>query len=79
MCVQSGIGRRRMMMFSMAGMVVGLALASIAFHCEPLSFHSPSSSSDLYAVLTKSTDGVLKSGSDYPESWSAVVIVAMVF
>ncbi|KAH9854546.1 general substrate transporter [Lenzites betulinus] len=56
------IGRRKIMLWSAPGMVVGLVLASIAFH-----------------FLTKKTDGNLVDGTQYSTTWSAIVLVAMIF
>ncbi|EMD36968.1 hypothetical protein CERSUDRAFT_83989 [Gelatoporia subvermispora B] len=56
------IGRRKIMIFSAPGMVVGLVLASIAFH-----------------YLTIKTGGNLVDGTSYPRSWSAIVLLAMIF
>ncbi|KAH9947864.1 general substrate transporter [Amylocystis lapponica] len=56
------IGRRKIMIFSSPGMIVGLVLASISFH-----------------YLTRKTDGQLILGSDYPRSWSAIVLLSMIF
>ena len=41
------IGRRKIMIFSAPGMVFGLVLASIAFHCESSSSFLP----DFYGML----------------------------
>ncbi|CAE6373096.1 unnamed protein product [Rhizoctonia solani] len=56
------VGRRKIMIFTPPGMILGLTLASISFF-----------------YLTKSTGGVLVEGSDYPKSWSGVILFSMVF
>ena len=35
------IGRRRILLWSMPGMIFGLVLASVAFHCKPLFYFLP--------------------------------------
>ncbi|KAI0827356.1 general substrate transporter [Trametes gibbosa] len=56
------IGRRKIMLWSAPGMVIGLVLASVAFH-----------------FLTKKTGGNLVDGTQYSTTWSAIVLVAMIF
>ncbi|RPD61622.1 general substrate transporter [Lentinus tigrinus ALCF2SS1-7] len=56
------IGRRRIMIWSAPGMIVGLVLASVAFH-----------------YLTRKTGGQLVDGTEYSTTWSAIVLVAMIF
>ncbi|OBZ76166.1 Myo-inositol transporter 1 [Grifola frondosa] len=56
------IGRRKIMIFSSPGMIVGLTLGSIAFH-----------------YLTKKTGGNLVNGTQYSKTWSAIVLLAMIF
>ncbi|KAF9813399.1 hypothetical protein IEO21_05633 [Rhodonia placenta] len=56
------IGRRRIMVWSSPGMIVGLTLASIAFH-----------------YMTMKTGGNLVDGADYSRTWSAIVLLAMIF
>ncbi|KAI8989093.1 general substrate transporter [Trametes punicea] len=56
------IGRRKIMVWSAPGMIVGLVLASVAFH-----------------YLTKKTGGQLVDGTQYSTTWSAIVLVAMIF
>ncbi|THH00255.1 hypothetical protein EW026_g2249 [Hermanssonia centrifuga] len=56
------IGRRKIMIFSAPGMVVGLVLASISFF-----------------YLTRHTGGNLVDGSNYSSTWSAIVLLAMIF
>ncbi|CCM01999.1 uncharacterized protein FIBRA_04073 [Fibroporia radiculosa] len=56
------IGRRKIMIYSAPGMIVGLTLASIAFH-----------------YLTLKTGGNLVEGTHYPRTWSAIVLLAMIF
>lgn len=77
------IGRRKIMIFSAPGMVFGLVLASIAFHCQfsfPLWLHvAILTDSELYSVLTMKTDNQLVDGTVYPKSWSAIVLLAMIF
>ena len=46
------IGRRKIMVWTSPGMVVGLVLASVAFHCPSL---LPSSSLCLLVLTTRST------------------------
>lgn len=74
------IGRRKIMIFSAPGMIFGLVLASIAFHCTfyiccglvgiliDMSFKD----------MTRSTGGVLVDGTHYPTGWSAVVLFSMI-
>jgi len=56
------IGRRKIMLFSAPGMVIGLVLASVSFF-----------------FLTKHTGGNLVDGADYSKTWSAIVLVSMIF
>ncbi|KAI0772905.1 general substrate transporter [Trametes elegans] len=56
------IGRRKIMLWSAPGMIVGLVLASISFH-----------------FLTRKTGGDLVDGTQYSSTWSAIVLVAMIF
>ncbi|PCH37438.1 general substrate transporter [Wolfiporia cocos MD-104 SS10] len=56
------IGRRKIMVFSAPGMIIGLVLASVAFH-----------------FLTIQTGGNLVDGTHYPRTWSAIVLLAMIF
>ncbi|KAI0372554.1 general substrate transporter [Pilatotrama ljubarskyi] len=56
------IGRRKIMLWSAPGMIIGLVLASVAFH-----------------FLTKKTGGDLVDGTQYSTTWSAIVLVAMIF
>jgi len=56
------IGRRKIMIWSSPGMIIGLTLASIAFH-----------------YLTMKTGGNLVDGTDYSRTWSAIVLLAMIF
>ncbi|KAL4248633.1 major facilitator superfamily protein [Abortiporus biennis] len=56
------IGRRKIMIFSAPGMVIGMTLASIAFH-----------------YLTLKTGGNLIDGTQYSNTWSAIVLLAMIF
>ncbi|CDO77411.1 hypothetical protein BN946_scf184857.g18 [Trametes cinnabarina] len=56
------IGRRKIMIWSAPGMIIGLVLASVAFH-----------------FLTKKTGGQLVDGTQYSTTWSAIVLVAMIF
>jgi len=56
------IGRRKIMIYSAPGMVVGLTLASIAFH-----------------YLTLKTGGNLVDGTQYSTTWSAIVLLSMIF
>ncbi|KAI5119463.1 hypothetical protein M0805_007197 [Coniferiporia weirii] len=55
------IGRRRIMVWSAPGMIVGLTLASVSFH-----------------YLTRSTNNVLVDGTNYPNTWSAIVLASMI-
>ncbi|KAH9903370.1 general substrate transporter [Cubamyces lactineus] len=56
------IGRRKIMIWSAPGMIVGLVLASVAFH-----------------FLTRKTGGDLIDGTQYSTTWSAIVLLAMIF
>ncbi|KAI9065208.1 general substrate transporter [Trametes sanguinea] len=56
------IGRRKIMIWSAPGMIIGLVLASVAFH-----------------FLTRKTGGELVDGTQYSTTWSAIVLVAMIF
>ncbi|KAI0672266.1 general substrate transporter [Trametes maxima] len=56
------IGRRKIMLWSAPGMIIGLVLASVAFH-----------------FLTKKTGGNLVDGTHYSTTWSAIVLLAMIF
>ncbi|KAI0332255.1 general substrate transporter [Cubamyces sp. BRFM 1775] len=56
------IGRRKIMVWSAPGMIVGLVLASVAFH-----------------FLTRKTGGNLVDGTEYSTTWSAIVLLAMIF
>lgn len=75
------IGRRKIMVFSAPGMVIGLVLASISFHCKSLVtlplrsliYISP------FVVLTRSTGGTLVDGAIYSTAWSAIVLLSMIF
>lgn len=78
------IGRRKIMIWSSPGMIVGLVLASIAFHCTSLSL-SPSPSHIVLthslpppSVLTLKTGGDLVDGTQYSTTWSAIVLLAMI-
>ena len=79
------IGRRKIMIFSAPGMVFGLVLASIAFHCESSSsflvdfFTACSYMLKCYAVLTLKTGNQLVDGTEYPKGWSAIVLLSMIF
>ncbi|KAJ8496933.1 hypothetical protein ONZ51_g780 [Trametes cubensis] len=56
------IGRRKIMLWSAPGMIIGLVLASVAFH-----------------FLTRKTGGDLVDGTQYSTTWSAIVLLAMIF
>ncbi|KAI0631817.1 general substrate transporter [Trametes polyzona] len=56
------VGRRRIMIWSAPGMIIGLVLASVAFH-----------------FMTLKTGGRLVDGTQYSTTWSAIVLVAMIF
>ncbi|KAI0703014.1 general substrate transporter [Cytidiella melzeri] len=56
------IGRRKIMIYSAPGMVIGLVLASVSFF-----------------YLTRHTGGNLVDGTDYSKTWSAIVLVSMIF
>ncbi|TBU44093.1 general substrate transporter [Dichomitus squalens] len=56
------IGRRRIMVWTAPGMIIGLVLASVAFH-----------------FLTRKTGGALVDGTPYSHTWSAIVLLAMIF
>jgi SP family myo-inositol transporter-like MFS transporter 13 len=73
------VGRRRIMVFSAPGMVFGLTLASIAFHCM-FSIHcTMSQMMDLDLVdMTLHTGGDLVNGVSYSRSWSAIVLLSMI-
>ena len=78
------------MLISAPGMVFGLTLASIAFHCACRSFLLRSSGSSpsiarfekltllICEDLTKKTGGILVDGTKYDHSWSGVVLFAMI-
>lgn len=74
------IGRRKIMVWSSPGMIFGLVLASIAFHCESNRFHLATNrlTSIHFSVLTIQTSGDLVQGEEYPKSWSAIVLLAMI-
>lgn len=73
------IGRRRIMIWSAPGMVFGLTLASIAFHCAKRSHWLAFSQSDLSLIdLTKKTNGNLVDGTQYSTAWSAIVLLSMI-
>lgn len=73
------VGRRRIMVFSAPGMVFGLTLASIAFHCM-FSIHCMMGQmTDLDLVdMTLHTGGDLVNGVSYSRSWSAIVLLSMI-
>ncbi|KAI0649893.1 general substrate transporter [Trametes meyenii] len=56
------VGRRKIMLWSAPGMIIGLVLASVAFY-----------------FLTKKTGGNLVDGTHYSTTWSAIVLLAMIF
>jgi SP family myo-inositol transporter-like MFS transporter 13 len=73
------VGRRRIMVFSAPGMVFGLTLASIAFHCM-FSIHcTMGQMTNLDLVdMTLHTGGDLVDGVSYSRSWSAVILLSMI-
>ena len=75
------IGRRKIMIFSAPGMVIGLTLASISFYCESINYITEEGSLKLSAPtdLTKSTGHTLVDGAQYSTAWSAIVLVSMIF
>lgn len=76
------IGRRKIMIFSTPGMIFGLVLASIAFHCRSCTCYDLVDvwlTIDFLSVdMTKSTAGVLVDGTHYPTGWSAIVLFSMI-
>lgn len=78
------IGRRRIMLISAPGMIVGLVLASVAFHCAfflrfPSSFLKKKRSYDLRTtVMTIKTNNILVAGSNYSHAWSSIVLLSMI-
>ncbi|TFY62941.1 hypothetical protein EVJ58_g3541 [Rhodofomes roseus] len=56
------IGRRKIMIYSAPGMIIGLVVAAISFH-----------------YMTKKTGGQLVTGTDYPKSWSSLILACMIF
>lgn len=73
------VGRRKIMVFSAPGMVFGLTLASIAFHCMFSINCTIGQVTDLDLVdMTQHTGGDLVSGASYSKSWSAIVLLSMI-
>lgn len=74
------IGRRKILIYSAPGMVIGLVLASISFHCKCryILARRDTISQTLWPDLTRKTDGDLIEGTEYPASWSAIVLVSMI-
>jgi MFS transporter, SP family, solute carrier family 2 (myo-inositol transporter), member 13 len=79
------VGRRKIMVISAPGMIFGLTLASIAFHCTLFlcckgailsnkNCHLNLKISD----LTKDTGGNLVDGTHYSTAWSAIVLLSMI-
>ncbi|KAG9022547.1 myo-inositol transporter, partial [Tulasnella sp. UAMH 9824] len=77
------IGRRRIMLYSSPGMIFGLGFASVSFYSQlkivlPSQFSGIGNVMHTNTVLTQKTNGVLVDGTDYPKSWSVLVLFSMV-
>lgn len=74
------IGRRKIMIISAPGMIFGLTLASIAFHCKSLFTRNVffGLHVTVLQVLTKKTGGTLIDGTSYSTTWSTIVLLSMI-
>lgn len=75
------IGRRRILLWSMPGMIFGLVLASVAFHCTPcfIPFLLTDETKRVGdPVMTRNTGNVLVDGTHYSRGWSGVVLFSMI-
>ena len=67
------------MLWSAPGMIVGLTLAAVAFHCACSYSHSDLCSHiTLGLVMTEHTGNVLVTGAHYSQTWSAIVLLSMI-
>ena len=67
------------MLWSAPGMIVGLTLAAVAFHCACSHSHSDLCSHiTLGLVMTEHTGNVLVTGAHYSQTWSAIVLLSMI-
>lgn len=73
------IGRRKIMLWSAPGMIFGLTLASIAFHCGYNSMvHDGFEINSFFLDMTRKTGGVLVENTAYPDSWADIVLLSMI-